>query len=376
MPAPHTRAARPDESGQTLALGVLFFAVLLGFMAVVIDGGMYLKQRRDMQGVADSASVAAAQELQQSQSAATLEARDYVELHNIDDGGTLQEILFNDAAAGCLPDDYDDGTSGLVCVRTNTTGDTAFGGILGIDSPNIGAVSVARLQMMGPAMGMLPMAFMRDKFELGEQAEVVFEKAGGKKGAGTGGSANHGTIAPWTSSSECTTAARGEDLRDLIIGTYGEGGDQACASELGSVVDADPGHSTGQVRGGFENRIGGDAFSFEEVFELDTDTDTWTVLEPNSPRIGVVPVVENAHDGTNNWPNGRAAGGIKILGYMLVYIGNRDASGYPASTDGKSVYVTPIRAVMPNELMRGPNGPSFIDYDDSLPAPVVHRLVG
>jgi hypothetical protein len=106
------------------------------------------------------------------------------------------------------------------------------------------------------------------------------------------------------------------------------------------------------------------------VYGVDPDTGMHTIERPNSPRIGIVPVIENL-DGSNDWPNGSKP--IRILAYMLVYIGKVDSPpSYPSYTNnGKNVWVTPVRPILPAEFEDG----GFVDFDDDLPAPVVYRLV-
>src|SRR4030042_1490604 len=61
-----------SEKGQVIVYLVIGFVVFLGFVALAIDGGMALADRRHSQNVADSASLAggaeAAQSLEQSRS--------------------------------------------------------------------------------------------------------------------------------------------------------------------------------------------------------------------------------------------------------------------------------------------------------------------
>ena len=53
------RALRRGERGQALVLSVLMLAALLGIASLVVDGGNALLQRRNQQGVADAAAIAA-----------------------------------------------------------------------------------------------------------------------------------------------------------------------------------------------------------------------------------------------------------------------------------------------------------------------------
>ncbi|KKM62330.1 hypothetical protein LCGC14_1522760 [marine sediment metagenome] len=57
------RVKRRDESGQTLILFVLALGVLLGSVAMSVDVGLILHERRSLQNAADAAALAGAIEL-------------------------------------------------------------------------------------------------------------------------------------------------------------------------------------------------------------------------------------------------------------------------------------------------------------------------
>ncbi len=55
------RVKRRGESGQTLILFVLALGVLLGFVAMSVDVGLILHERRSLQNAADAAARPAAE---------------------------------------------------------------------------------------------------------------------------------------------------------------------------------------------------------------------------------------------------------------------------------------------------------------------------
>lgn len=341
-----TARRRAAEDGQTLVVFVLFLVVCLSFMAVVIDSGMYFFERREMQGSADAAALAAVRELPDNPAEANAEAGRYVNTHNGDNDGAIRVFNLSD-------------NNRRVEIRVGKPGTTNFGALLGVDSPEISARAVARVQMMGPRPGMLPMAFMRDSFNIGQNYEIMWDNPGG---------GNRGAIAP-NMMPNCGEASGSDDFRNLIQSAE-YGGIDACATPIAETLDTEPGQMAGPTRQGFDARLSGNSDSFSDVFGMDADTGFHTIEKPESPRIGIVPVIENIN-GDNTWPNGRSQP-IRILAYMLVYIGKVDSPGYPAYTDnGRSVWVTPVRPILPADY---PDG-GFVDYDTDLPAPVVYRLV-
>jgi hypothetical protein len=336
---------RPGEVGQTLVFVVLFMVVSICFLGVVIDGGMYFFERRDMQGTADAAALAAVRELPGSTSQASSVANDYVSDKNSAAHGLVRSVAFSDA-------------NRTVQVTVHKSGTGSFSSILGISSPDISASATARVQMMGPRRGMLPMAFMRDSFTVGTNYDIKFD---------SNATGNRGAIAP-DMGTDCSSANGADDFGDLIRGSK-YGGVDACATPIAETLDTETGNMTGQTKKSFEDRLVDNTDSYEDVFKVDAASGFQTIEKPDSPRIGIVPVIENI-DGGTTWPNGESQP-IRILAYMLVYIGDRtDPPNYPATTDGKTVWVTPVRPILPADF---PDG-DFIDYDASLPAPVVYRL--
>jgi Flp pilus assembly protein TadG len=67
------------ESGQTLVLFVIMLGVLMGFVAMSIDVGMVLHERRSLQNAADAAALAGVSELPESPSAAEARALEWAE---------------------------------------------------------------------------------------------------------------------------------------------------------------------------------------------------------------------------------------------------------------------------------------------------------
>ena len=340
------RDGRQHECGQAIVVFAIFLAVLLCFLGVIIDGGMYYVERRDMQGAADAAALAAIREMPARPGAAATRAEEYAEGQNADADGQLISYTPSDA-------------NRRVTVRVGKTGTQSFGSILGVNAPDISATASARIQMMGARPGMLPIAFMRDRFTVGDNEEVKWDDPGG---------GNRGAIAPEMQPT-CGDASGANDFRDLIKGEA-NGGVDACATPIAETLDTEPGQMAGATRQGFDGRLNGNTQSFGDVFQIDPVTGFHTIEDPDSPRLGIVPIIENS-DGTNVWPNGRSAP-IRILGYMIVYIGNTDVSGNPAYTEGgKSVWMTPVRPLLPEDFVDG----EFVDYNANLPSPVVFRLV-
>jgi len=119
-----------EEAGQTLILFALMISVLLIFVVMVVDVGMFLEQRRNAQNVVDAAALAGAQELPNNPTNAEIVARDYAVRNGFDPAQL--NITFqctSTLAIQCNPaaNKYD-----TIVVNTTVTSPAYFGPILSV----------------------------------------------------------------------------------------------------------------------------------------------------------------------------------------------------------------------------------------------------
>jgi hypothetical protein len=95
---------RKSRRGAIVVLVAVSLAVILGFVAIAIDGGGLLEQRRRAQATADAAALAAAEDL----------FRNYPQNRGYDLDGTAEAYAYNIAAANGFAND---GTRTVVSVR-------------------------------------------------------------------------------------------------------------------------------------------------------------------------------------------------------------------------------------------------------------------
>lgn len=332
-----------SESGQTLVFSIVFLAVLMGFAGIVIDGGMFFVERRDMQGDADAAALAAVRELPASTGLASSVAVDYVENQNTDDANSGGVTITNNS------------TRIQVIAEREVEG--AFMGFFGISTPTISASATAEVKQTGALPQMLPFGLMRDDYTLTTPPTNTQIR--------DDNTSRRGLIYPDVEP-DCSRTNGGNDINQMIRTTI-EGGLDACAMTLGSQVRTKPGWSLGSVRSGFNTRIDTNTQAITDVFELDPATGRYIIKDPTSPRLGVIPIIENL-DGTTAWGDKEA----RITGYTIVYIG--DTSGgppYPPYRDnGRQVYISPMATILPEDWEV-----DFTTYDAANPAPVAYTLV-
>lgn len=337
------RRLRPD--GQVAVVFVLLLVVLIGIAGALVDGGSWLLDRRNLQGAADSAALAGVRELPYDQAAAAAIAGRYATEVNPADDARVRSI------------DVDETT---ITVSVERDGNLYLTQAIGRSSPTIGAHATAQvLQVLAP-IGMLPLALIRGSFETGEQIDV--KTLSGWRG-------NHGAIRP-PMGEDCTDANGANDFRDLIVAAR-RGGYDACGIVPGDTVQTETGNMSGPTRTGFAERIGDNVQSIDDVYDCGAGYTGCVATDVESPRIGVVPVIESL-DGRPEWPNGSAD--VRVVEYVWVYIGKTDSPPtYPAETDnGKTVWITPVELV---ELPAGWDALFADGFDPSSSAPLAYRLV-
>jgi hypothetical protein len=332
-----TRPRRRGEHGQMAVTSTLFLIGLLAAAALIVDGGHWMHERRAAQGTADAAALAAVREIATGGSPQSV-ASEYVDLNGQEDK-SLQSVTVAD---------------GKVTVVVERTSESFLAQTMGILDADIAAKASAQaLQPDGGIAGSLPFAFMTDQYHTGTNEGI---KVDSNLGPG-----NRGTIR-LPMEPDCTLGSGANDLKDAI--DYG-----GCPAPVGSTIQTETGNNTGPIKQALEARIGSNTQSFDDVFELDPATDRYIVKDVDSPRLGVVPIIETPTGGTT-WPGGSKD--VVIVSYVLVYIGKTDQYPYPPYTAStKTVWVTPVRAVLPDE-MEALMGGTFNPSNDS---PVAFRLV-
>ncbi|HIC90130.1 MAG TPA: hypothetical protein EYP04_12110 [Anaerolineae bacterium] len=151
------RRIRTTQQGQTLVFLLIALPVFLALLALVLDGGYALAQRRQMQNAADAAALAGARQLALG---AGYDAIDET-IHQLASENQADEVEWS-----LLP-----GEDG-VQVAARHTFDTFFGGIVGIPSMTAHAQATARVAPLGRAGNLLPMIVQEQDFEFGQVYEL------------------------------------------------------------------------------------------------------------------------------------------------------------------------------------------------------------
>jgi Flp pilus assembly protein TadG len=350
------------EDGQVLIFSVLVLAALLGIAGLVIDGGNTLLQRRNQQGVADAAAMAAVKDLPLSTVAADTTARDYATTRNSADASTIDQVVVTGALTGAC--DGGMGTIALakdsVCVVLHTHTNGTFSSVLGISNWNENARAVAQASQVTGVGGWLPFGARKGAYTESPPTQITI--APGDKSNNVSGMIN-------SPAGPTCKSYGGANIKDVIEGAA-HGGADACPILIGQTIPTQTGNLQGPITQGFDARIGSNTDSFSDVFGTDA-SGNYYVKNASSPRLGIMPL---AQDTTGNWPLQGAD--IPVIGYVLCYIGNRlDLTpplyeAYSGSGPNLKIYLTPVNAPLPDDWAA-----QIGDYNPSNPSPIVYHLV-
>lgn len=338
-------------------------AALLGIASVVVDGGNALLQRRNQQGVADAAALAAIKDLPASWVAAEATARSYATTRNSADASVVDSVVVTTTSASSC-----DGGFGVatvppwgVCVVVHTTATGAFSRLLGIDVFEARARAIAKLSQVSALGAWLPFGVRQGAFTTSPPTQLTVTPADQSRNVG-------GAINP-PAGDQCKFYG-GDGISD-VIRSASFGGVDACPITIGQSIETQTGIASGNITNkGFDARIGSNTDSFSDVFGQNADG-TYYVKSPDSPRLGVIPI---AQDSNGNWPlTGGAT--MTMVGYSLVYIGDMSSPpNYPAYSGSGSrlaIYLTPVNAPLPDSW----RGVILGDYSSSNPSPIVYQLI-
>jgi putative Flp pilus-assembly TadE/G-like protein len=136
---------RRDERGQAIVLMTLSLVVIMGMAALVLDVGNWFHTKRRLQGTADAAALAGAQELPNDSTGAQTMAMSYANQNGGDVAGANIVV-----SSTVLPND-------TISVRARKTEPGFFSGVLGIASADIDARAKARVGPPQQARYVAPM---------------------------------------------------------------------------------------------------------------------------------------------------------------------------------------------------------------------------
>ena len=305
-------SARRSEQGQALVLIVVFMFVLLGMCGLAIDVGLWYQDKRAVQASADAAALAGASVLPVSWATAQTTANnEYTTNKKAGDTVTISNattLTSNDS----------------VKVTVQRTSPSFFAKLLGKNSVTVRASATATVKSittLASNFDVMPWAVMKTTFQLGQAYPIYTDNS----------SSNNGAVSlPYQNGINCPTPNGANPYRDEISGAL-----NACSIQVGQALDLKPGQNAGPTAQGLNTRITSWK-PFNQVVQL-IGNNTYTILEPSSKQLVLIPVVTNMQGGTI-WPNG--ASQVKVVGFAWFVIescGDPAHPSYCANNDGKEV---------------------------------------
>jgi Flp pilus assembly protein TadG len=301
------------EHGQVLAVIILFMVSLLGACALVIDLGNAYYQRQSLRAAADAGALAGVANLPTSQSAATSAAN--AQFDKNAKGG--------DVRSSSVTQNFTAGDS--VTVTATRQAPSFFARIFGHDHTTITVTARATIESYttyASTGNVMPFGVMKGTYTPGTSYTIY----------GDGSSSNSGALSlDLKSGSSCGNANGANDFRNTI-----NGGSIACPVSVGQAVDTKPGSNTGPVAQGLNTRMSSGWQTFSQIVQVGANGQ-YTVLDPDSPQLVVVPIVTNLAGGTT-WPNGSSQ--VRVVGFAYFVItgcGSPSIQGNCKNSDGKYV---------------------------------------
>jgi len=141
-----------QEFGQGLVLGTLAMIVILGFAALVLDVGMFMHEKRELQKAVDAAALAAAQKLPDSWTEAEADAHEWLDKNEVDvtDGDSV-DISFTCTSEYEIACDSSADRWDTIVVHAERNVPLNFAPLLGLDDVTVSATAAGCRGLCGAA---------------------------------------------------------------------------------------------------------------------------------------------------------------------------------------------------------------------------------
>jgi putative Flp pilus-assembly TadE/G-like protein len=302
---PARRRRRATELGQTLPLIVFFMFSLIGVSGLAIDVGSWYQSKQSLQAAADAAALAGASQIPSSWSnASAAAASQFAKNKKPGDAATYantSNLASNDSVT-------------VTATRTAPTYFTRIFGFAGITIHATARASVESFTTVRSNQDIMPWGVMKNSYVPGQPYSIYTDNS----------SSNNGALSlPYVNNANCPVPNGANPYRDEITGAL-----NACPISIGEQLDVKPGQNAGPTRQGLDTRIT-TWKTIDEIVQFDVNGHA-TVIDPTSPQLVLLPVVEDPN-GQTNWLNG--SGWVRVVGFAWFVI--TPAPGY--TDNGKTV---------------------------------------
>ncbi len=276
-----------EERGAAVIIIAVAFTVLLGFVALAVDSGILYLEHTRLNGVADAAALAGAQELPDTAKAQTV-AGDYAQLNGVD-RNTL-DISFS-------PDNK------KITIAVSKTIGLYFAKMLGFNTSTVNARVAAKIAPIKEISGLIPLGINENLLPLSAGNEYMI-KSGAQDGS------------PWRGIIEFPGQGHGgSQYRELTRNGFGE------TVRFGDLEGKVPGNKSGPTIQGIEDRIG-----------ACSDGCTWDNYQAGCPRVVLVPIYRDLN------PNdGEGDNTLQITGFASVFLERVEGTGDESRVWGRYI---------------------------------------
>lgn len=299
-----------SESGQTLVL--LVVPALLGVSGLVVDGGNWLVNRRELQNAADAAALTGASKIPSG----TSQARDAANEQYSKNGLPSDSLTVSNTT--------DHVTDDSVPVTASRNVDTFFTTSFGLDSVTETATAQATVESFTTINGVtaMPWGVLQGTYVPGQPYSIYTK---------TTANANNGALSlPYVAGANCPVPSGANVYQDEITGDQ-----PVCPITLGETLQTEPGDNSGPTAQGLNTRI----TNWQTADQIvDFTTTPATVKDSNSPQLVLIPVLTNP-SGQSVWPNGTSSP-MTVVGFAYFVItscGDPDHPSYCKNNDGKQI---------------------------------------
>ena len=296
-----------------IVLLAVLMVVLLGVCGLVIDGGNWMVNRREIQNAADAAALAGASQIPSGSSLPPIETAREQYANNGDPSDTVTVTSTTYLTSG-----------DSITVTASRKVDTFFTSIFGLDQVTETATARATVESFttinGP--GTMPWGVLSGSYVPGQPYSIYTKNAG---------NANNGALSlPYVNGANCPVPNGANSYEDEINGTL-----QPCPITVGDLLDTKTGDNSGPTAKGLNSRI----TTWQTADQIvDFSTTPATLKEPDSPQLVLIPVLTNTN-GQPTWPSGSSTP-MKVTGFawfIITSCGDPTHPSYCQNNDGKQI---------------------------------------
>ena len=267
---------------------------MLGMCALAIDVGSWYQQKRSLQSAADAGALAGAAYLPISWSAAgNAAAGEYAK-------NAAGDSISYQPSTTFVADDS-------ITITATRPASSFFAQVFGHGKITVKATAKATVVQ---THGMLPWGVMKGTYTPGSTYTIYTDNKGPNNGA---------IRLPGWDGTSCSDPGGSSLYRNELAGTT-----TPCMLALDQVIKTDTGQNTGPTTQGVNNRCGSlqptsSIVRFGGLGQV-------TVLQPASCQLVLLPLVEDASNGTAVWPT-QGNAGVRVMGFSWWVISSVVAPG-------------------------------------------------